>query len=128
MKTIAVLGSTGSIGRQTLEVLRAHPELGRVGALCAHGNVELLLAQALAFRPAFVGIADEDAADALRPYLPEGTHLEVGPRNHLTMPCSWYIYICHVIYGKYFVYQFYFQFVKIWRRSRSRGYDNYYQC
>ena len=49
-------------------------------------------------------------------------------RNHLTMPCSWYIYICHVIYGKYFVYQFYFQFVKIWRRSRSRGYDNYYQC
>ena len=35
--------------------------------------------------------------------------------------------ICHVIYGKYFVYQFYFQFVKIWRRSRSRGYDNYYQ-
>lgn len=80
MKTIAVLGSTGSIGRQTLEVLRAHPELGRVGALCAHGNVELLLAQALAFRPAFVGIADEDAADALRPYLPEGTHLEVGPQ------------------------------------------------
>ena len=43
------------------------------------------------------------------------------------MPCSWHIYICHVIYGKYFVYQFYFQFVKIWRRSRSRGYDNYYQ-
>ena len=80
MKTIAVLGSTGSIGRQTLEVLRAHPELGRVGALCVHGNVELLLAQALAFRPAFVGIADEDAADALRPYLPEGTHLEVGPQ------------------------------------------------
>lgn len=80
MKTIAVLGSTGSIGRQTLEVLRAHPELGQVGALCAHGNAELLLAQALAFCPAFVGIADEAAADALRPYLPEGTHLEVGPQ------------------------------------------------
>lgn len=80
MKTIAVLGSTGSIGRQTLEVLRAHPELGHVGALCAHGNAELLLAQALAFRPALVGIADEAAADVLRPYLPEGTHLEVGPQ------------------------------------------------
>ena len=47
---------------------------------------------------------------------------------HWTAQNPWYIYICHVIYGKYFVYQFYFQFVKIWRRSRSRGYDNYYQC
>ena len=78
MKTIAVLGSTGSIGRQTLDVLRAHPELGRVGALAAHGNVELLLAQAQEFHPAFVGIADEAAAAALRPYLPAGTRLAVG--------------------------------------------------
>ena len=78
MKTIAVLGSTGSIGRQTLDVLRAHPELGRVGALAAHGTVELLLAQAQEFHPAFVGIADEAAASALRPYLPAGTRLAVG--------------------------------------------------
>ena len=68
-KTIAVLGSTGSIGRQTLDVLRACPELGRVGALCAHGNVELLLAQAREFRPAFVGIAEKDAAKAVQPYV-----------------------------------------------------------
>ncbi len=78
MKTIAVLGSTGSIGRQTLDVLRAHPELGRVGALAAHGNAELLLAQAREFHPAFVGIADEAAAAVLRPYLPAGTRLAVG--------------------------------------------------
>ena len=78
MKTIAVLGSTGSIGRQTLDVLRAHPELGRVGALAAHGNAELLLAQAQEFHPAFVGIADETAAAELRPYLPAGTRLAVG--------------------------------------------------
>lgn len=78
MKTIAVLGSTGSIGRQTLDVLRAHPELGRVGALVAHGNVELLLAQAQEFHPAFVGIADEAAAAEFRPYLPAGTRLAVG--------------------------------------------------
>ena len=78
MKTIAVLGSTGSIGRQTLDVLRAHPELGRVGALAAHGNAELLLAQAREFHPAFVGIADEAVAAVLRPYLPAGTRLAVG--------------------------------------------------
>lgn len=77
-KTISVLGSTGSIGRQTLSVLRAHPELGRVYALCAHGSAELLLAQAHEFRPAFVGIADAAVAAALRPHLPEGTRLEAG--------------------------------------------------
>ena len=46
-------------------------------------------------------------------------------QKEIILPC---LALCHVIYGKYFVYQFYFQFVKIWRRSRSRGYDNYYQC
>ena len=79
-KTIAVLGSTGSIGRQTLDVLRACPELGRVGVLCAHGNVELLLAQVREFHPEFVGIAEEAAAKAVQPYLPEGVRLEAGPR------------------------------------------------
>ena len=79
-KTIAVLGSTGSIGRQTLDVLRACPELGRVGVLCAHGNVELLLAQVREFHPEFVGIAEEDAAKAVQPYLPEGVRLEAGPQ------------------------------------------------
>lgn len=79
-KTIAVLGSTGSIGRQTLDVLRACPELGRVGVLCAHGNVELLLAQVREFHPEFVGIAEEAAAKTVRPYLPEGVRLEAGPQ------------------------------------------------
>ncbi len=78
MKTIAVLGSTGSIGRQTLDVLRARPGLGRVEALCAGKNGELLLRQAHEFRPAFVGLEDTDAAKAIRPHLPAGTELLAG--------------------------------------------------
>ena len=45
MKNIAILGSTGSIGTQTLEVVAANPTRLRVVALAAHKNVELLLKQ-----------------------------------------------------------------------------------
>ena len=50
MKTIAVLGSTGSIGTQTLEVVRANPDL-RVAALSAGRNLRLLEKQIREFRP-----------------------------------------------------------------------------
>ena len=79
MKTIAVLGSTGSIGRQTLDVLRAAPAGAyQVAALCARGNTELLLSQVQEFRPAFVGVEDKKAARVIKPLLPEGTELAAG--------------------------------------------------
>jgi len=56
---ISILGSTGSIGRQALAVVQAHPHLLKVEALSAHRNVDLLVEQALAFRPRLVAIADE---------------------------------------------------------------------
>ena len=73
-KTIALLGSTGSIGRQTLEVAR---ELGlTVAALTAHTNIDLLEQQARQFRPRLAAVYDPDAACVLRERLAD-TNIEV---------------------------------------------------
>ncbi len=66
MKQIAILGSTGSIGSQTLDVVRQHPETFAVYALTAHRSVEMLIQQALEFNPAVVCIADETCYPRLR--------------------------------------------------------------
>ena len=59
---MTVLGSTGSIGRQTLEVLAAHPEEFEVLALCGGSNEEALFEQVRAFRPAYSGLGEKAAA------------------------------------------------------------------
>ena len=60
MKRIAILGSTGSIGTQALNVIRRHRDLFEVEVLCAGSNADLLVQQALEFRPNAVVIADKD--------------------------------------------------------------------
>lgn len=65
MKQLAILGSTGSIGTQTLDVVRQHPEAFGVYALTAHRSIELLVEQAREFHPAVVCIADEMLYSAL---------------------------------------------------------------
>ena len=70
-RRVALLGSTGSIGRQTIDVLDAHPDAFRVTALATGSNGALLAEQAARFRPAAVALADEAAASALD--LPTGT-------------------------------------------------------
>lgn len=60
MKKIALLGSTGSIGTQTLEVVREHREHFQIEVLTANNNSDLLIAQALEFRPNTVVITNED--------------------------------------------------------------------
>ena len=66
MKQLAILGSTGSIGTQTLDVVRQHPEAFGVYALTAHRSVDMLIEQALEFNPAVVCIADESYYPRLR--------------------------------------------------------------
>lgn len=66
MKQIAILGSTGSIGTQTLDVVRQHPDAFSVYALSANRSVDLLIQQALEFNPAVVCIADERLYQPLR--------------------------------------------------------------
>lgn len=58
-KQIAILGSTGSIGKQTLEVVAEHPDLFEVYAITANRSADLLIEQARTFRPEVVVIADE---------------------------------------------------------------------
>jgi 1-deoxy-D-xylulose-5-phosphate reductoisomerase len=65
-KQIAILGSTGSIGTQALEVIEAHPALFEAYVLTAGNNVDLLIAQARRFQPAMVVIANEQHFGKLR--------------------------------------------------------------
>lgn len=70
-KRIAILGSTGSIGTQTLEVIRSHPEAFAVELLTAHSNADLLIEQSRAFNPNAVVIGDstcyQQVKEALNP-------------------------------------------------------------
>lgn len=66
MKNIAILGSTGSIGTQTLQVIEANPDRFCVEVLTANNNVELLIEQALKFKPGVVVIANEEKYACLR--------------------------------------------------------------
>ena len=66
IKQIAILGSTGSIGTQTLDVIRQNPNAFSVYALSAHRSVDLLIQQALEFNPAVVCIADESCYAPVR--------------------------------------------------------------
>lgn len=58
-RRLAILGATGSIGTQALEVVRAHPESFEISVLTANRNVDLLISQALEFNPQVVVIGDE---------------------------------------------------------------------
>ncbi|WP_420621274.1 1-deoxy-D-xylulose-5-phosphate reductoisomerase [Candidatus Poriferisodalis sp.] len=77
--TVAVLGSTGSIGTQTLEVMRAEPDRFRAIALGANSSVSELAAQAAEFKPAAVGIGDPGLVRELRAALPAGVEVLAGP-------------------------------------------------
>lgn len=68
-RRIAILGSTGSIGTQALEVIRANPEHFMVEVLTANSNIELLAEQARLFKPDVVVVADENKYAALKELL-----------------------------------------------------------
>lgn len=69
MKTISILGSTGSIGVSTLDVVAGSPSRFRVSALCAGRNLALLKRQVETFRPEIVSVIDDDHARRLRDML-----------------------------------------------------------
>ena len=62
MKRLTILGSTGSIGESTLDVVARHPERFEVVALAANASHEKLAAQCERFAPRYAALADEDAA------------------------------------------------------------------
>ncbi|HNI35670.1 MAG TPA: 1-deoxy-D-xylulose-5-phosphate reductoisomerase, partial [Microthrixaceae bacterium] len=80
MTTVSIMGSTGSIGTQTLDVIAAAGGRYEVDSLGAHGgNVAALAAQAELVRPRTVALADSSKASELKELLPAGVHLEAGP-------------------------------------------------
>src|ERR1700691_2386065 len=66
MKKIAILGSTGSIGRSTLRVAESYPDRFQIVALAAGSNVDAAFEQAERWRPRLISIASETDADNLR--------------------------------------------------------------
>jgi 1-deoxy-D-xylulose-5-phosphate reductoisomerase len=92
MKRLVVLGSTGSIGEQTLAVAAAFPERYRVVALAAGRNVEKLAEQVRAFRPERISVADPEGASALRERLGrDAVEIAVGEEGLLAVarhPCE----------------------------------------
>lgn len=66
MKAITLLGSTGSIGTQTLDIVSQHPDKFRLVGLAAGRNVEMLAQQVRQFRPEIVAICDEDKLPELK--------------------------------------------------------------
>jgi len=78
MKKISVLGSTGSIGTQTLDVIAMHPDSFEVDGLAAGTNTALLLEQVRRFNPRRVSVATKELADEIRSSLPSGIELYSG--------------------------------------------------
>lgn len=81
MKNIALLGSTGSIGRQTLEVIEAYPDHFRLVAMAAGRNVDLIISQANRFKPDLLCVQSREIADKVRLHLPSSCRLVVGPEG-----------------------------------------------
>jgi len=80
-KNVAILGSTGSIGTQTLEVIRSHPEKFQVEVLTAQNNADLLIRQAIDFQPNCVVITNEQLYDKVREaLLPMGIKVFAGEK------------------------------------------------
>ena len=72
MKTLSLLGSTGSIGRNTLELVRQFPGRFRIAGLAAGRQIDVLAEQILEFAPECVSVADETLVDQLGKRLPAG--------------------------------------------------------
>jgi 1-deoxy-D-xylulose-5-phosphate reductoisomerase len=83
MKRVAILGSTGSIGRGALAVIEAHSDRLSVAALAAGENAGLLSEQVARHRPALVAMASGDAVDRLRATLPTGVGIAGTGREGL---------------------------------------------
>lgn len=79
MKKIAVLGSTGSIGTQALEVIREHSDKLQATVLVAHRNTDLLRQQIEEFHPELVAVTDREAGKQLRATYTGPTKIIVGP-------------------------------------------------
>jgi 1-deoxy-D-xylulose-5-phosphate reductoisomerase len=87
LRRVTVLGSTGSIGCNTVDLLQRNRDEYRVVALTARNNVELLIQQARELRPEFVAVADPANYAPVRDAL-EGSGIEVGSGPHAVVEAA----------------------------------------
>ena len=88
VQNLTILGSTGSIGVSTLDVIRRHPQRYRVVALCAHSQIDRLFEQCLEFRPHYAVVKDTELAADLKIRLQAAecsTSVEYGPEALVRM-------------------------------------------
>jgi len=88
VKRIAILGSTGSIGTQTLDVIARHPDRFQVECLAAGRNVDRLLGQIRQFRPSLVAVRDREAAEKLKPHVAAETRIVYGEEGLIEAAAS----------------------------------------
>ncbi|RKN86486.1 1-deoxy-D-xylulose-5-phosphate reductoisomerase [Paenibacillus ginsengarvi] len=81
MKRVSILGSTGSVGTQTLDVISRYPERFQIEALAAGNNAKLLIEQANRFRPKQVAVATRELAEQIASHMPSGTAVLHGPQG-----------------------------------------------
>ena len=85
MKTISILGSTGSIGRSALDVIKLHSDKFKVFALSGHENIDLLFNQTLEFNPSYIVTKDKNSQSKLLALLKEKnlkTEILFGSEGH----------------------------------------------
>lgn len=80
MKTISLIGSTGSIGTQVCSVVRRHSDKFRIESLVAHSSAETFLQQVREFRPKYAALADEEAGKKIAGEIPDGVRFYYGEK------------------------------------------------
>ncbi len=78
MKTISLIGSTGSIGRQVCEVVRRYPDKFKIESIVANASTEAFLAQLREFKPKFAMLADKNAGEKIKNQIPDGVIFRYG--------------------------------------------------
>ena len=83
MKTISLIGSTGSIGQQVLSVVRRHSDQYQIESIVANSSAELFLAQVKEFQPKYAALVDESAGRAVVSQIPAGVKFGYGKQAAL---------------------------------------------
>lgn len=78
MKTLSLIGSTGSIGRQVCSVVRRYPKKFKIDSLVANSSADLFLQQVLEFKPRYAALANEEAGKKIADKIPDGVIFAYG--------------------------------------------------
>ncbi len=95
MKKVIVLGSSGSIGKSTLDVIRRFPDKFKVTALCVHSSIDLLAEQVKEFKPQTVAVGTEALAAKLKTLISNDVKILIGEEGYkqIARECDYDIYV-----------------------------------